>query len=421
MDKLLYNNYVTILKSELIPAMGCTEPIAVALAGAMTRKVLGGIPDHMDVFCSGNIVKNVKSVVVPNSGGQMGIAVAAVLGAVGGDADRGLEVIEDASSADAAETRRLVAGQMCDCHLERGKDNLYIRVEATRNGDRSMVEIKSRHNHFSRIEKNGKLLLCQRDLELEGYQGDKSKLNLKDIIDFADSLNIDDVRELLDRQIEYNSAISEEGLKNPWGAQVGRTLLGEDSRLITRVAAKAAAGSDARMGGSSMPVVINSGSGNQGITVTMPLYEYARDKGANRDRLYRALALANLISVHEKRFIGNLSAYCGAVSAATASVAGIAYLDGEDYEIIGNTIINSIGTIGGMVCDGAKASCASKIASAVQTAMLAYEMARNDRVLCDGEGLVEGGVEGTIRNIGRMGHDGMRETDVEILNIMLGK
>lgn len=420
MDRALYAKYIAILKSELIPAMGCTEPIAVALAGAKARQVLGALPERMDVYCSGNIIKNVKGVVVPNSGGQTGIAAAAVLGAVGGDADKGLEVIEGATPEDAQTVRRLLEEGMCACHLAQDEENLYIRVEAARGQDRALAEIRTRHDHFSRIEKNGEVLASSSARDDGAGPVDKSCLNLKDILEFAGQLNIDEVRELLDRQIDYNRAISEEGLKRPWGAQVGRTLFCGGSPLPVRAAAKAAAGSDARMGGCSMPVVINSGSGNQGITVTMPLYEYAVSNGVPMEKLYRALALANLISVHEKRFIGNLSAYCGAVSAATASVAGIAYLEGADYEMIGNTIINSIGTIGGMVCDGAKASCASKIASAVQTAMLAYDMAKNGHVLKDGEGLVEGGVEGTIRNIGRMGREGMRETDVEILNIMLG-
>ena len=421
MDREKYANYVAILKSELIPAMGCTEPIAVALAGAKVRQVLGGVPDRMDVYCSGNIIKNVKGVVVPNSGGQRGIDVAAVLGAVGGDADMGLEVVEGVTEAQIEETRRLVAAHMCDCHLQEGEENLYIRIEAVRGEDTCKVEIKTRHNNFSLIEKNGEVLLSQSELTVDGVSVDKSQLNLHDIIEFANTLNLDDVRDLLARQISYNKAISDEGLEHPWGAQVGRNVLKLGDQLEMRAAARAAAGSDARMGGCSLPVVINSGSGNQGITVTMPLCEYAAEHDVPEDKLYRALALANLVSIHEKRFIGNLSAYCGAVSAATASVAGIAYLDGASEEGIGNTIINSIATIGGMVCDGAKASCASKIASSVQTAMMALEMARSGNVLQNGEGLVEDGVEGTIRNVGRMGREGMRETDVEILNIMLGK
>ena len=421
MDKTVYATYVSILKSELIPAMGCTEPIAVALAGAKASQVLGATPDHMDIYCSGNIIKNVKGVVVPNSGGQMGIAVAAVLGAVGGNADKGLEVIAGATQTDIAQTRRLIGEHMCECFLEEGEENLYIRVEAVHGQDSALVEIKTRHNNFSRIEKNGEVLLSHEDEQAAGAHANKELLNLRDIIDFADNLNIDDVREMLDRQIEYNSAISREGLTNPWGAQVGRTLMQDADHFAACAAARAAAGSDARMGGSSMPVVINSGSGNQGITVTMPLCEYAENNGVSRDRLYRALALANLVAVHQKRFIGNLSAYCGAVSAATASLVGIAYLEGASYEVMGNTIINSIATIGGMVCDGAKSSCAAKIAASVNAATLAYEMAKNGHVFHDGEGLVEDGVEGTIRNVGRMGREGMRSTDIEILNIMLGK
>ena len=265
----------------------------------------------------------------------------------------------------------------------------------------------------------GKLL---KELRLPDFRDYAFKVPGHGDVDGQDMLVLGNyVRDLLKRQIEYNEAISAEGLKNAWGAQVGRNLLKLGDQMEVRAAARAAAGSDARMGGCSMPVVINSGSGNQGITVTLPLCEHAAENGISEDRLYRALALANLVSIHEKRFIGNLSAYCGAVSAATASVAGIAYLEGAGEQVIGDTIINSIATIGGMVCDGAKASCASKIASSVQTAMMAYEMAKSGNVLQDGEGLVENGVEGTIRNIGRVGRDGMRETDVEILNIMLGK
>ena len=421
MEKAIYDNYLAILKSELIPAMGCTEPIAVALAGAKAAQVLGGIPEKMDVFCSGNIVKNVKGVVVPNSGGQRGIAVAAVLGAVGGDAEKGLEVIAGASDEDVEMTRDLIQKGMCDCHLEKGIENLYIRIEAVLDGHSALVEVKTRHNHFSLIQKDGQTLLKQNDIQVNGVKVDKGQLNLHDILRFADEVAFEDIRELMAMQVSYNSAISEEGLKTPWGAQVGKTLLKEGSHFSVAAAARAAAGSDARMGGCSLPVVINSGSGNQGIALTVPLVEYAKEHDLSEEKLYRALAVANLVSCHQKKYIGNLSAYCGATSAATASAVGIAWLEGASEKVIGDTIINSIATIGGMVCDGAKSSCAAKIASAVRTALLSYEMAKSGCVFQSGEGLVGETAEETIRNIGRMGREGMKETDIEILNIMLGK
>ena len=231
------------------------------------------------------------------------------------------------------------------------------------------------------------------------------------------------MQEVIKTQIEYNSAISEEGLKNPWGAQVGRTLLEsiEHPTLRAKARAAAAAGSDARMNGCALPVVINSGSGNQGITCTMPVVTYAKALGSTQEQLYRAMVLTNLISLHQKRYIGNLSAYCGAVSAGTAAACGIAYLEGADYDVIGKTIVNSIGNVGGIVCDGAKASCAAKIASAVESGIMGYEMAKRGHVYPFGEGLVETDYEQTIRNIGYMGRVGMKQTDVTILNLMLDK
>ena len=420
MEKAIYDNYLAILKSELIPAMGCTEPIAVALAGAKSAQVLGGVPDKMDVYCSGNIVKNVKGVVVPNSGGQRGIAVAAVLGAVGGDAEKGLEVIAGATDKDVELTRSLIQKGMCECHLEEGIENLYIRIEAVLADHNALVEVKTRHNHFSLIQRDGETLLKQDDIQVDGVKVDKGQLNLHDILLFADEVSLDDIGDLVGTQVKYNRGISEEGLKAPWGTQVGRTLLKEGNQFSVRAAARAAAGSDARMGGCSLPVVINSGSGNQGIALTMPLVEYAEEHAVSEDKLFRALVIANLVSCHQKKYIGNLSAYCGATSAAAASAVGIAWLEGASEKVISDTITNSIATIGGMVCDGAKSSCAAKIAAAVRTALLSYEMAASGCVFQPGEGLVGEDCEQTIQNIGRMGREGMKETDIEILNIMLG-
>ena len=421
MEKRIYENYLKILRHELIPAMGCTEPIAIAFAAAKVRQVLGTMPEQMVVYCSGNIIKNVKGVNVPNADGQKGVEVAALLGALAGNAERELEVISEVSPTAAQDVRRLVQADACRCELVEGVDNLYIRIEARAGEETALVELKTKHNHISRIEKNGEILSQADDLQIED-SGDKSLLNLKDILEFTDCVSLEEVAPIIETQIGYNTAISDEGLRGCWGASVGKTLLevGSDS-LRAKAAARAAAGSDARMNGCTMPVVINAGSGNQGITCTMPVITYAEELGVGQEKLYRALVLTNLIALHQKRYIGNLSAYCGAVSAGAAAACGIAYLYGKGYDVIGKTLINSLGDIGGIVCDGAKASCAAKIASAVEAGILGYEMAKRGRTYSYGEGLVEGDYEQTIRNFGRLAKDGMDKTDIEILNMMLGK
>lgn len=421
MDRQQYANYLKILEKELIPAMGCTEPIAVAFAAAKARQLLGSMPERMVARCSGNIIKNVKGVNVPNAGGQKGVEVAAILGALAGDADLELQVISKVSEDAVEKVRELAAQKMCVCELEEGVENLFIRIEAYCGSESAVVEVKTKHNHISKMEKNGQVLLSVEDISAEDG-GDKSKLNLKDILEFADTVELFDVEHLIRTQIECNTAISNEGLTNEWGACVGKTLMETgNGSLSTRAAACAAAGSDARMNGCAMPVVINSGSGNQGITCTMPVVTYAKEMNVSQEKLYRAMVLTNLIALHQKRYIGNLSAYCGAVSAGTAAACGIAYLHGEGYDVIGKTIINALGNTGGIVCDGAKASCAAKIASAVNAGILGYEMSKRQRVFPFGEGIVEGDYEQTIRNFGRLAKEGMKETDIEILNIMIGK
>ena len=423
MEQIVYDTYVALLRAELTMATGCTEPIAIAYAGAKLREVLGDIPEHCTVYCSGNIVKNVYAVTVPNSGGSRGIDTAAMLGIVGGDASAALDVLHAVKPEDIKLMKELLAEGRCDCELVEGVANLYIRIEAEAHGQNALVEIRDYHSNITRIEKNGEVLFSADSAEADTAAPDKSLLNVKDILAFGDALNLDDLRDILKNQIRCNSAIAEEGLKNPWGAQVGKSILeGENGdSLINRARAWAAAGSDARMNGCPLPVVINSGSGNQGITVSMPLYIYAKEYGIDEESMLRALAAANLLSLHQKRYIGSLSAYCGATSAGTASACGIAWMLGESYEVICGILTNSINTIGGMVCDGAKSSCAAKIASAVGTALMALDMSRKGRVFLPGEGMVSDEIEKTIANIGRMGRDGMRSTDVEILKIMLGK
>ncbi len=423
MNKNIYNSYIKILKHELVPALGCTEPIAIAFCAAKAAEVLECEPEHIVVESSGNIIKNVKSVTVPNSNGLKGIHVAASLGAIGGNAAKELEVLSGITQEHIAKVvQRLKNKDYCVCKLIEGVENLHIIVTVHAGGERALVEIKSTHTHVTRIEKNGKTVFAQSDLgDGSEYDSLKQLLNVKDILEFANTLNIDDISQVMDRQVTYNTAISQEGLTHDYGARVGKTLLTryDADDLVIRARAAAAAGSDARMGGCAMPVVINSGSGNQGITVTMPVLEYAKALHSDKDTLYRALALANLISLHQKRYIGSLSAYCGAVCAACGAACGVAYLYGAGYEEISCTITNAITNIGGMVCDGAKPSCAAKISSAIDASLLAFNLQRNGGCFSDGEGLVKHDVEATIRAVGKMGHDGMKATDVEILNIML--
>lgn len=426
-----YRNHLMILCHELQVALGCTEPIAVAYAAAKARQVLGSMPESCLIQCSGNIVKNVKGVTVPNSGGLRGIEAAAVLGVVGGDPNRKLAVLEHITDTDRTQVRELLRQKFCTCELIEDVENLYIIVQLKAGPDSALVEIREEHDNITRIVRNGATQFEKAVERLHpSNEGTPADIDLQSILEFADCAAISDLEPLLRKQVECNTAISKEGLNSKWGVQAGRNLLARHHcpDLHIRARAAAAAGSDARMGGCALPVVINCGSGNQGITVTMPIVVYAQDCQAQPEKLYRALALANLISVHQKKYIGRLSAYCGVVSAATAAACGIVYLrwidrTGEEdlrYEAICRTITNSICTIGGMVCDGAKSSCATKISIAVENALVAMDMALEGLVFQPGEGLVMDSAENTIQAVGRMGKDGMRSTDLEILSIMLG-
>ena len=424
MNEALYQNYLNILKSEMIMALGCTEPIAIAYASAKARAELGVFPERMEVYCSGNIVKNVKGVTVPMSGGMKGIDAAAILGTVGGDPTQELEVLSSVTPEDIAETRRLMKTDFCDCSLEEGVENLYVRAEVFAGGHSASVTIKDRHTHISEIKKDGQVTYQDNNHSsgADKTKPDKSLMDLKGIIQFANEVRMEDISELIGRQVECNSALADEGLRGEYGAQVGRTLLKSDGDSLATVAkARAAAGSDARMNGCPLPAVINSGSGNQGITVSVPVIEYAKAWNCGKEKMYRALVLSNLLSVHQKKYIGSLSAYCGAVSAACSAGAAIMYLAGGDYDAIARTITNTLANTGGIVCDGAKSSCAAKIVSALTAAILAYNMSLDDHVFQAGEGLVQNNVEDTIRSFGDVGKVGMKQTDIEILNIMLNK
>ncbi len=422
MDRDIVRNYIEILKYELVPALGCTEPIAIAYAAAKAREVLGEMPTSMELCCSGNIIKNVKAVTVPNSGGLKGIEVAGVLGVLGGDANRELEVLESVTKEQIEMAKKLIANGYCTCSLKEEVENLYISATVVSKEHSAEVTIVNRHTLITKIVKDGQILLENSIHEEANERFDKSKLNVKDILEFADTVSIEEIKPILERQVEMNTAISKEGLKKVYGAQVGRTLLATyGSDICTRARAVAAAGSDARMSGCSLPVVINSGSGNQGMTVSLPVIEYAKELQVGEEKMYRALVVSNLISIHQKKYIGSLSAYCGAVSAACGSGAGITYLYGGTYEQVCKTITNTIANVGGIVCDGAKPSCAAKIASSVEAAILAHNMSMNSCCFQAGEGIVGEDVEDTIKNVGYIGRVGMKKTDVEILNIMIDK
>lgn len=422
--------FCDILNRELVCALGCTEPIAVAYAAALARETLGCEPEHIDLDCSGNIIKNVKSVTVPNSGGLAGLEAAVTLGSVGGNAKSALEVLESVNDADRARTRELLAQDgFVDVSLAVDVPNLYIRVRAHGEGHVADVIIADHHTNVVYRALDDEKLEGAYDSPGEVANEAKdaqdqvvSALDLDAIIDFAEHGSIDGAREALERQLALNEAISREGLENPWGAEVGRTLL--DSRsadVACRARARAAAGSDARMSGCAMPVVIVCGSGNQGITACLPVLEYAEELGVEGDRLLRALALSDLVSIHVKSYIGALSAFCGAVCAACGAGAAVCWMSGGTPAQVGATIVNTLGNVGGIVCDGAKSSCAAKISAAVDAAILGRDMAMAGRSFHAGEGLVQDTIEETIASMGYVGRVGMKPTDVEILNIMIGK
>ncbi len=423
MDSALYANYLNILKHELVPALGCTEPIAIAYASAKAVQVLGEFPDTIEMNCSGNIIKNVKGVTVPNSGGMKGIDVAAILGAVGGNADKALEVLEGITPAHIARTKELLARKICSCSLAEGVANLYITARVVKDEHFAEVTIINHHTNITKIVKDGQVLLdLPVEAEAEDAGIDKSLLTVKDILEFANEVRFEDIEEVIGRQVKMNSAIAQEGLDNNYGAQIGKTLMHVWGKgVTTRACARAAAGSDARMGGCSMPVVINSGSGNQGMTVSLPVIAYAEEWEVSRDKMYRSLVVSNLIAIHQKFYIGSLSAYCGAVSAACGAGAGITYMYGGSYQQVSLTIINTLGNIGGIVCDGAKPSCAAKIASSVDAALMAFHLSIQNKSFLPGEGIIKGDVEETIKSMGYIGRVGMRSTDTEILNVMIDR
>ena len=422
MDKTIYDAYVKILREELVPAMGCTEPIAVAYAAALARKTLGSFPETVDIRVSANIIKNVKSVVVPHTGGLRGISAAAAAGIIAGDADAQLEVLSHVTDAQIAQMAPYL--QQAKFTVAPSETDYIFDIQITVGAQEhtAFVQIAGGHTNVIGIRKDDAVLL-----DREYVQGgqvertDHTLLSVEKIVEFADTVRIEDVQEVLDNQIACNTAIAQEGFRGDWGANVGSVLLkAYGASVANRAKAWAAAGSDARMSGCEKPVVINSGSGNQGLTASLPVIVYAEELKASEEQLYRALVVSNLITVHLKTGIGRLSAYCGATSAGCGAGAGITYLYGGKFHAIAHTIVNAVAINSGMICDGAKASCAAKIASAVEAGLMGMHMQQQGEQFYGGDGIVTKGVENTIANIGRLASIGMVQTDKEIIGIMVG-
>ncbi len=420
MDAERYQAYIRLLRQELVPAMGCTEPIAVAYAAAMAAKELPARPEKIHICVSSNIIKNVKSVIVPNTGGLHGLEAAAAAGIVAGQPDEKLLVISQVTPEQKKEIARYL--QEAEFRVvESDSGELFdIRIELESQGHQSLCRIAGEHTNVVRIERD-KASAYESEIDAAaGGETDKELLTIQDIVEFADTVAIEDVKEILDRQIQCNMDIAQEGLNNNYGARIGQVLLqvrGDD--VVTKAKAMAAAASDARMGGCERPVVINSGSGNQGITASVPVVIYAEHLGASQEQLYRALTVSNLVTLHLKSGIGPLSAYCGATSAGCGAAAGVTYLYGGRFKEIAHTVVNGLAINSGVICDGAKASCAAKIASSVEAGLLGMEMYRQGSQFYGGDGIVSKGVENTIRNVSQVASQGMRKTDAEIIKIML--
>ncbi|WP_148408951.1 serine dehydratase subunit alpha family protein [Murimonas intestini] len=419
MSNKMYENFTEVLKHELVPALGCTEPIAIAFTAAKAREVLGHMPEKMKVSCSGNIVKNVKSVTVPSTDGLKGIASSAIAGAVNGDSSLEYEVLKPITRENVETVRHFLEEGMCEVGLLDTEAVLDIEVRMSAGNDSVVVEVKDEHTHIDHIEKNGEIIYqAKSEAAAENAVMLDPDTTLPDILWYADHVDLNDVKDIIEEQINKNLMIAEEGLRRPYGANVGKNIMKTCRDCTDKAVAYAAAGSDARMDGCKLPVVINSGSGNQGLTVSMPVYIFAEEYNVSHEKMLRAVVFSNMTAIYQKSKLGKLSAYCGAVSAACASGAAITYMLGGTYEQIENTLTNAIATLSGIVCDGAKASCAAKIATAVDSAILAHKMAMSGDVLKSGEGLIADTLQETIEAYTTMGRDGMRETDRMILKMM---
>lgn len=412
--------YVGILSDELVPAMGCTEPIAIAYASAKARATLGTFPTACDIAVSGNIIKNAKSVVVPHTGGMKGIETAVLAGIVAGNADARLEVLSSVTDADTERMRDTKDKLPITVRLFESEYSFDILVTVTDGENNASVRVTNRHTNIVAIERNGEKIFTG---EInEAIEVKKKDLSIEEIVEFANTVDIELVKPILKRQIDCNMAIAEAGLNGNYGANIGKVYLSSYLPDISvKAKAYAAAGSDARMNGCELPVIINSGSGNQGMTASIPVVVYWRELGLDEEKLYRALCVSNLSTIRVKQGIGTLSAYCGAVAAGAGAGAGIAYLYGGGFKDIAHTLVNALAIDSGLICDGAKASCAAKIATAVENGILGFNLYRSGNQFLGGDGIVKKGVENTIESISRLAKDGMRDTDKAILEIMMNK
>ena len=422
MDKIKYNLFLQILKEELVPAMGCTEPAAIAYAGAKVKSVLDTTGEQAKralIEVSGNIVKNVKSVTVPNTCGLKGIEAALAAGISLGKHEKELSVLSEIKEDEAPIVANFLKNFPIEVKRSCSDEIFEIAVSLYSDNHVAYIKLVGDHTNIALLKLDDKVLI-ENDKALPKKQADRSLLSIESIIEFADSVDLDDVREVIERQIDCNMAIAEEGLKNDYGANIGKVYLSGDPKNVkVRAKAYAAAGSDARMNGCELPVIINSGSGNQGMTTSIPVIVYASHLGIERDVLIRALTLSNLITIHLKTGIGTLSAYCGVISAGAAAACGIVYLRGGKFEAIAHTLVNALASSSGIICDGAKASCAAKIALAVESGLLGMDMYYHDCQFYAGDGIVKQGVEATIKSISRLAYVGMKETDKEIISIMI--
>lgn len=423
MDKKISEQYFDILKEELLPALGCTEPIAIALASAKARDVLGCIPERIIVKCSGNLIKNVKCVIVPNTEHLVGIEASAIVGAVGGDFSKGMEVLSGVTKQQLEIAKRLFDQKICTVELLDTPLNLHLIIVAQANGDSVEVEVRNLHDNITSIIKNGKRLFHanEHDGLYYGVLTDRSILSFDLIYEFADTMPTDRLKEIFTPQIENNMRIAEEGLSGEYGVGIGTCLLRNDHSLAAKIKGYAAAASEARMSGCILPVITNSGSGNQGIASSIPVIVYAREKGISDEKLYRALALSNLLTIYQKTFIGRLSAFCGAVSAAAASGGAITYLAGGSMDQIKMTLINALANVSGIVCDGAKASCGAKISAGLDASLTGHYLAMDGKYYQPFTGILQSDIDATIGAVGRMAMEGMRDTDRVILKIILGE
>ncbi|UTY23760.1 L-cysteine desulfidase family protein [Treponema denticola] len=427
LDNAKKEKYVQILKEELVPALGCTEPIAIAYTAANLRKIMGGIPDEILIESSGNIIKNAKSVIVPNTGGMKGMEASALIGLIGGNADKGLEVLADVTEEHVKLAHDYLAKSCTKLKLMDTPASLHIRITGKLNGDTGIAELIHQHTNIVLLKKNDEVIF-EKPFSLESSAGaltDRSCLNVKDILEFADTVPVDDVSPIIMRQVEYNMRVSEDGLKSSYGIETGKNILkynqkkGDSFSVKVQAEGEVAAASDARMCGCSYPVITNSGSGNQGLAVSVPVVVYARENKLSEEKLIRCLIVSNLLAIHQKTGIGRLSAYCGAVTAGAACAAAITYMKGGSYEQVCGTIANTLGVVSGILCDGAKQSCAAKIASALDSALFAHELAMDGDFFAGGDGVVKDDIEKTIAGIGVVAAQGMRKTDEVVLQVML--